>query len=110
MWNIPCLFSPVVPQPAAGLSDALERGLFAVCLNAHWDPKSCTIQKAHIHQHGNMNTNIKRATQVTTLFMLITSTLVVVARGITKAVIVRSSSNDDYLIALSLVSTINNLR
>lgn len=43
------------------------------------------------------------AVQVLTWFLLVTSMLGVGARGITKAVIVRSVSLDDYLITISLV-------
>lgn len=72
-------------------------------------PRAAQYTRRTFISKGIMDTNIKLATQVTTSFMLITSTLAVIARGITKAVIVRSSSIDDYLIALSLVSTIDNL-
>ena len=51
-----------------------------------------------------MATGLVPATKVITLFLLITSILVTAARGVTKAVIVRSTSIDDYLIGLSLVS------
>ena len=51
-----------------------------------------------------MDTNIGRAAKVMTMFLLITSVLVTIARGVTKAIIVRSATLDDYLIALSLVS------
>ena len=54
-----------------------------------------------------MDTSITPATKVMTLFLLITSILVVIARGTTKAFIVRSTNLDDYLIALSLVSKIH---
>ncbi|CAF9922660.1 MAG: hypothetical protein ALECFALPRED_002138 [Alectoria fallacina] len=53
-----------------------------------------------------MDKSITPAIKVMTLFLLITSILVVIARGITKAVIVRSVSLDDYLIALSLLFNI----
>ena len=52
-----------------------------------------------------MDTSITPAIKVMTTFLLITSILVVIARGTTKAVIVRSTNLDDYLIALSLVCT-----
>ena len=55
-----------------------------------------------------MDTSIQPALKVMVFFLLITSILVVIARGITKAVVVRSISLDDYLISLSLVSTIKN--
>ena len=51
-----------------------------------------------------MNTSITPAIKTMTWFLLIISILVVIARGITKAVIVGSTNLDDYLIALSLVS------
>ena len=51
-----------------------------------------------------MQSGIQPTIKVMTLFLLITSVLVTVVRGITKAVIVRSMGLDDYLIALSLVS------
>ncbi|KAL9134611.1 MAG: hypothetical protein Q9175_004210 [Cornicularia normoerica] len=53
-----------------------------------------------------MDTSIKPAIKVMTIFLLITSILVVIARGTTKAVIVRSTNIDDYLIALSLLFNI----
>lgn len=53
-----------------------------------------------------MDTSVTPAVKVLTLFFLITSILVVIARGTTKAIIVRSTSLDDYLVALSLVSII----
>lgn len=53
-----------------------------------------------------MDTSITPAIKVMTFFLLITSILVVIARGTTKAVIVRSTNLDDYLIGLSLVSRI----
>ncbi|CAD6588773.1 MAG: hypothetical protein ASARMPRED_003720 [Alectoria sarmentosa] len=53
-----------------------------------------------------MDMSITPAIKVMTLFLLITSILVVIARGITKAVIVRSINLDDYLIALSLTSSL----
>ena len=43
------------------------------------------------------------------MFFLIISILVVIARDTTKAIIVRSANLDDYLITLSLVSTIRDL-
>ena len=61
-----------------------------------------------------MDTSITPAIKVMTTFLLITSILVVIARGTTKAliardtpkaVIVRATNLDDYLIALSLVCT-----
>ena len=55
--------------------------------------------------HSTMDTSITPAIKVMTTFLLITSILVVIARGTTKAVIVRSTNLDDYLIALSLVCT-----
>lgn len=55
-----------------------------------------------------MDASINPAIKVLTLFLLITSILVVIARGTTKAVIVRSTNLDDYLIASSLVSTNRN--
>ena len=56
-----------------------------------------------------MDKNTVPAIRIITVFLLITSILVVIARGTTKAIIVRSTSLDDYLIALSLVSTMRNL-
>ena len=56
-----------------------------------------------------MNTSIQPALKVMIFFLLITSILIVIARGATKAVIVRSINRsllDDYLISLSLVSII----
>lgn len=50
-----------------------------------------------------MDTSITPAIKVMTIFLLITSILVVIARGTTKAVIVQSTNLDDYLIALSLI-------
>ena len=41
--------------------------------------------------------------QVLTWFLIVTSILGVAARGLTKALIVRSVSLDDYLITVSLV-------
>lgn len=55
-----------------------------------------------------MDTSITPAVKVMTFFLLITSILVVIARGATKAIIVGATNLDDYLIALSLVSTIRN--
>ena len=55
-----------------------------------------------------MDTNTVPAVKIITVFLLTTSILVVIVRGTTKAVIVRSTSLDDYLIALSLVSTLPN--
>ena len=52
-----------------------------------------------------MDKGITPGIKVMTTFLLITSILVVIARGTTKTVIVRSANLDDILIALSLVST-----
>lgn len=57
-----------------------------------------------------MDTSITPTVKVVTLFLLITSILVVVARGTTKAVIARSTNLDDYLITLSLVSKAIDMR
>ena len=54
-------------------------------------------------------TSIMPATKAMTFFLLIPSILFAIARGITKAVIVRSTSPDEHMIALSLVSTTRNL-
>ena len=51
-----------------------------------------------------MDTSITLTAKVMTIFLLVTSILVVIARGLTKAFISRSISLDDPLIALSLVS------
>ena len=56
-----------------------------------------------------MDTSITPAIKVVTFFFLIISVLVVIARGTTKAVIVRSKNLDDCLIALSLVSKLHHL-
>ena len=56
-----------------------------------------------------MDTSITPAIKVMTFFLFITSTLIVVARATTKAVIVRSINIDDYLISLSLVSEIHRI-
>ncbi|KAF6228270.1 hypothetical protein HO133_008000 [Letharia lupina] len=53
-----------------------------------------------------MDTSITLAVKAMTVFLLITSILVVIARVITKAVIVRSTNLDDYLIALSFLFNI----
>lgn len=53
-----------------------------------------------------MDTSIMPAVKVMTVFLLITSILVVIARGTTKAIIVGSTNLDDYLIALSLLFNI----
>jgi len=56
-----------------------------------------------------MDRNITPAVKVMDLFLLMTSIIAVIARGTTKALIVRSRSLDDYFIVLSLVSFICDL-
>ena len=57
----------------------------------------------------SINASIQPALKVMIFFLLITSILIVIARGATKAVIVRAVNLDDYLISLSLVSKIRHL-
>ncbi len=56
-------------------------------------------------QKRTMNDNFTQLVQVVTLFLLVTCVIGVLARGATKAAVVRSASLDDYLISISLVGS-----
>ena len=58
-------------------------------------------------QKGIMGHDFTQLVQVVTLFLLITCVVGVLARGATKAAVVRSVSLDDYLISISLVGSWN---
>ena len=48
-----------------------------------------------------MSTNVTPIVQIVTWFLLITCSLAFIARGVTKAAVVRSISLDDYFISVS---------
>lgn len=72
--------------------------------------RSRTIYNSHLINTQAMENSIVPILKTLTFFLMIISILVAVAREITMTVIVRSTGLDDYLIALSLVSSTGTLR
>lgn len=78
-------------------------------VEAHRSPRYRTFLESHIHQNKDHGQQHHARCQGHGLVPPYTSIIAVIARGITKALIVRSRSLDDYFIVLSLVSFICDL-